>query len=370
MKNRIKNCYIHIPFCNKICSYCDFCKLYYDEKLVNKYLDELEKEISNIYQGEELETIYIGGGTPSALNNKQLERLFKVIEVFNKSNNIEFTIESNFENITKDKLLIYKKYGINRLSFGLESINKSNLSLLNRNITKNKVEDTINMCRELGFTNINIDLMYALPTEDIKILKEDLSYLFSLDVEHISTYSLIIEDHTMLKINGVINIPEDLDSEMYELICKEMKNHNYDHYEISNFSKTGYYSKHNLCYWNNEHYYGFGLGSSSYIDNKRITNTRSINRYLEGNYVLESIELSEIEMIEYEIMLNLRKSEGILLKDFKDKYQKDLLDIVDISELINNKLLIVEDNHVKIPEDKWYISNEIIVRMLEGCNYE
>ena len=354
----IKNCYIHIPFCNKICSYCDFCKLYYDEKFVNRYLDELEKEIKSIYKGEVLDTIYFGGGTPSSLNNKQLERLFEILNLFNKSETVEFTIESNFENINEEKLLIYKKNGINRLSFGLESINENNLTFLNRNITKEKINNTINSCRSLGFNNINIDLIYALPVEDISILKNDLGYIFSLDIEHISTYSLMIEDHTMLKINSIENISEELDYEMYKLICKEMKKNNYYHYEISNFSKSGYESKHNLCYWNNDNYYGFGLGASSYIDNKRITNTRSINKYLNGNYRLDIIELSNKDLIEYKIMLNLRKAEGISLEEVK----------LDVRDLVKEGLLIEENNRVRIPEEKWYVSNEIILRVLEDYN--
>ena len=354
----IKNCYIHIPFCNKICSYCDFCKLYYDEKFVNRYLDELEKEIKSIYKGEVLDTIYIGGGTPSSLNNKQLERLFEILNLFNKSETVEFTIESNFENINEEKLLIYKKNGINRLSFGLESINENNLTFLNRNITKEKINNTINSCRSLGFNNINIDLIYALPVEDISILKNDLGYIFSLDIEHISTYSLMIEDHTMLKINSIENISEELDYEMYKLICKEMKKNNYYHYEISNFSKSGYESKHNLCYWNNDNYYGFGLGASSYIDNKRITNTRSINKYLNGNYRLDIIELSNKDLIEYKIMLNLRNAEGISLEEVK----------LDVRDLVKEGLLIEENNRVRIPEEKWYVSNEIILRVLEDYN--
>ena len=358
MKSKITNCYIHIPFCNTICSYCDFCKLYYVDKYIDKYLDKLEEEINSIYQGEVLETIYIGGGTPSSLNIKQLERMFNILEVFKRSKDIEFTIESNFENITKEKLLLYKKYGINRLSFGLESISKKNLEFLNRNISKEKINDTISICRELGFNNINVDLMYALPVETIEDVKDDLNYIFSLDVEHISTYSLIIEDHTILKINNIKNISEDLDYEMYKLICKEMLNHNYEHYEISNFSKPGYYSKHNLCYWNNDNYYGFGLGASSYLGNRRITNTRSLNKYLYGKYILEDIELSDKEVIEYKIMLNLRKADGISL---------DEIDL-DVDDLIKDGLLIRYNHHLRIPEDKWYISNEIIIRVLEDYN--
>ena len=356
MKNKIKNCYIHIPFCDKICSYCDFCKLYYNEKYVDNYLDELEKEIKSIYQGEVLETIYIGGGTPSSLNIKQLTKLFEITKLLKKDTDFEFTIESNFENITEEKLLLYKEYGINRLSFGLESISNNNLSFLNRDISKNKINKIISLCRELEFNNINVDLMYALPVENISVLQKDLNYIFSLDVEHISTYSLMIEDHTMLKINGVKNISEDLDYEMYNLICREMAKHNYEHYEISNFSKQGYYSKHNLCYWGNANYYGFGLGASSYLGNKRITNTRSINKYLAGNYVLDSVLLSSKEILEYKIMLNLRKAEGISLEEVK----------LNIDELLKDGLLSKEDNRVRIPEDKWYISNEIIIKVLEG----
>ena len=368
MIKMVKNCYIHIPFCSNICSYCDFCKLYYNGDLVDKYLDELEKEINSIYQGEVLDTIYIGGGTPSSLTTKQLERLFEILNIFNKSKDIEFTIESNFENITKDKLAIYKENRINRLSFGLESINEDNLVFLNRKITKESINKTINTCRDLGFNNINIDLIYALPVEDINILKKDLEYIYSLDIEHISTYSLIIEDHTILKINNTKNISEDLDYEMYKYICKEMKEHNYRHYEISNFSKEGYYSKHNLCYWNNDYYYGFGLGASSYLNNKRITNTRSINKYLDSNYILEVNELTKDDLIEYEIMLNLRKAEGISLEEFKNKYNCNLKDIVNINSLIKEGYLKENNNHIMIPEDKWYLSNRIILKILEGYN--
>ena len=179
-----------------------------------------------------------------------------------------------------------------------------------------------------------------------------------LDIEHISTYSLIIEDHSILKINNIKNISEDLDYEMYKLICKEMLNHNYEHYEISNFSKPGYYSKHNLCYWNNDNYYGFGLGASSYLGNRRITNTRSLNKYLDGKYILEDIELSDKEVIEYKIMLNLRKADGISL---------DEIDL-DVDDLIKDGLLIRYNSHLRIPEDKCYISNEIIIRVLEDYN--
>ena len=369
LKQNINSCYIHIPFCDKICSYCDFCKMYKIDKFVDIYLDALEREIKSTYKGEELETIYIGGGTPSSLNINQLKRLFDILSVFKKSKNIEYTIENNFESTDREKLELYKRVGINRLSFGIETINKKSLELLERDIDLDKVHNIINTCRELGFNNINVDLMYALPNESMNDLGKDLEYIYSLDVEHISTYSLIIEDHTKLGINNTKNISEDLDYEMYEYICESMKNHGYGHYEISNFSKDGYSSKHNLCYWNNDNYYGFGLGASSYIDNMRITNTRSLDNYSKDKYVKEIEYLNDLDRIEYEVMLNLRKSNGIDLDIFKIKYNKSLDEVYDYKELINLGVLVLDNNHLYIPEDKWYISNSIIVDILERKVY-
>lgn len=361
----IKSCYIHIPFCDKICSYCDFCKMYKYDNLVDEYLDALEREIKSIYKGEELETIYIGGGTPSSLSIGELKRLFNILSIFKRSSNCEYTIENNFESTDREKLELYKEVGINRLSFGIETISKDGLKLLERDLDLDKVRDTINICRELGFNNINVDLMYALPNESIEDLEKDLKYIYSLDVEHISTYSLIIEDHTKLGINNTKNISEDLDYEMYKYICESMNSNGYKHYEISNFSKDGYESHHNLCYWDNNYYYGFGLGASSYIDNMRITNTRSLNNYKIGKYVKEVEYLNDEDTIEYEVMLNLRKSDGIDLDKFKSKYNRELKDIYNYNDLVELGVLELNNNHLYIPEDKWYISNSIIVDILE-----
>ena len=366
----IKSCYIHIPFCSTICSYCDFCKLFLKDKWIDEYLDALEKELKEIYQGEILDTIYIGGGTPSSLSLSQLERLFQILQNLKKSKNVEYTIEGNFESTTEEKLKIYQKYGINRLSFGLESIHSNNLDFLERKTDKKKVEEVIKTARKLGFSNINLDLMYALPTEDLKILKEDIQYVLSLQVEHISTYSLIIEEHTKLGIEKTRPIEEDLDYKMYQTICKTLKKNHYEHYEISNFAKQGYESKHNKTYWNNEFYYGFGLGACSYIDKKRIENTKSFSQYVKGYYQKEIIPISKEEKIEYEVMLNLRTKKGISLNLFYQKYDRRFEDCFEYDFLLQEKLLILEEERLFIPEDKWYISNEIIVKLLEGKKYE
>ena len=360
------SCYIHIPFCENICSYCDFCKMFYNENIVDNYLEQLEKEIRTLYKGEELRTIYIGGGTPSCLSVKQLEKLFEIINLFKKSNNVEFTVECNFSNTTIEKLELFKKYGINRISFGLETTNSKQLKFLEREENSEKTKEIISLCKKLGFDNVNVDLMYALPGETIDDLKCDLDFIKSLDIEHVSCYSLIVEDHTKLGIKNTENIDGDLDYQMYLEICKFMSDNGFNHYEISNYSKKGYESKHNLVYWNNDKYYGFGLGASGYIDNRRTTNTRSISNYLKGKYLLEEEILEKDDLIYYEIILNLRKSSGIDLEKLYSLYNVKL----DYTELVNLGLLKLDENKLYIPEDKWYISNEIIIRLLECVIYE
>ena len=363
----VKSAYIHIPFCEKICSYCDFCKMFYNEELVNKYLEELSVEIDNSYNNEVLDTIYIGGGTPSSLNIKQLNKLFNITNKLKLNKDYEFTIECNFENITHEKLNLFKKNNINRISFGLESINKNNLKVLDRTIDKDKVIDTINYCNEIGLNNINIDLIYAIKNESLEDLLEDIKFIKSLNITHISTYSLILEEHTKLYIEGYKYIDEDLDREMYDLICEELKE--YDHYEISNFAKDKKYrSRHNLTYWKNNEYYGFGLSSSGYLGQVRYEHTRSINKYLDHDYIKEDgIEyLSTKDKVYYEVIMNLRTREGINLLEFKNRYNTTLDKYYNYKDLVKNKLLVEEDNHLFIPYNLWYTSNSVIVKLLEG----
>ena len=315
-----KSVYIHIPFCDTICSYCDFCKFLKNDEWVNKYFKTLKKEIGNKYRGEILDTIYIGGGTPSCLNLEQLTKLFNIIKIFNKSDIIEFTFECNIENITEEKLKLLYKNGVNRLSIGIQTFNENYLNFLNRNHTKEDIIKKINLAKEIGFKNINIDLIYGIPNQTLEELNNDLDEFLKLDINHISTYSLIIEPNTKIFIEEIKNIDDNLDYEMYKLICDKLKDNRYNHYEISNFSKDGYESKHNLTYWNNNEYYGFGLGASGYIDNIRYDNTRSSNKYFNGEYVKEYHKLDINETIENEFILGLRKISGINKEIFKNKY--------------------------------------------------
>lgn len=354
----MKAVYIHIPFCNNICSYCDFPKLYYNKLWIDKYLDALEKEIVDRYNDELIETIYIGGGTPSSLDLEELTKLFNIISKI-KTNYKEYTIECNLDSLTKEKIDLFKKNNINRISIGIESFNEDNLKYLNRTLCNLELIDYM---KSIGITNINVDLIYAIPGESKETLISDIDELLKLDIPHISTYSLIIEPHTVLYNNKIENIDDSLDLEMYNIICSKLKD--YNHYEVSNFSKLGYESKHNLTYWNNEHYYGFGMGASGYIGSIRYTNTKSINKYIEGHYDYDSEELSERITMENEMILGLRKLEGVSISNFYKKYHKNIEEVFDIKKLLEERKLIIDNDYIKINEYYIYVSNEILINFI------
>lgn len=343
----INSLYIHIPFCNHICSYCDFCKFIYNEKLAREYINELIKEIRS-YNLSKMSTIYIGGGTPSSLNEDLLEVLLKELNPFLKENT-EFTIECNFESTNESKLKLFKKYGVNRLSFGVQSTNDEILKKLNRYHTKSDVVKTIKIAKDIGFNNINIDLIYGLPDTNKKMLEEDLNEFIKLDIEHISTYSLTVSPNTIFFNKGIQEVDDNESRELYDLIYNFLNEHGYYRYEVSNFSKIGYESKHNQTYWDNKEYVGVGLGASGYIKNIRYQNTKSLNEYLKGNYRFSDEEVSHIDNINYFLMLKLRKEKGFMLNELQeicslDEYNK-ILD--SFNKFVKNGLIILDNKCIK-----------------------
>ena len=338
--------------------------MFYNDKFMEKYLDALQKEIMNYYQKDIIKTIYIGGGTPSCLPLKYLVELFDIIKIFKVDDKIEFTFECNVNDINEDLLELLRTNGVNRLSIGVESFNSNNLNLLNRSHTYDEVKKKIQLAKSMGFNNINVDLMYAIPNENIGILKEDISKILDLDVEHISTYSLIIEDNTVLGINNTKYIDEDIDYEMYKLINKELKNKGYNQYEVSNYSKEGYESKHNLTYWNNDEYYGFGLGASGYINNIRYDNTRSLNNYCDGKYHINEEIMTKEKNMENEMILGLRKINGISCEYFFNKYGVKVEDVFEINKLLEEGKLIKKGDNIFISDDYIYLSNDILINFI------
>ncbi len=351
--------YIHIPFCNHICTYCDFCKRYTNDELINNYLDALFEEIKEKYQKEKLKTLYIGGGTPSSLNITLLDKLLSITKVFKKDHDCEFTIEVNPESITEEKLKLFKKYGINRISIGIESTQDKFLKYLGRHHNFTLVEEKIALIKKY-FDNINVDLIYALKDETINDLKQDLDNIIKLDINHISTYSLEIHDNTILGINKEVSIQQELDSDMYYFICNYLKKKGFNHYEISNFSQNNKCSHHNLVYWHNEKYYGFGMGASGYINNIRYTNTRSLFNYMQKKRIVYQEEITLKDKISYELILGFRLINGINKDNFKKKYGIDLIEQYNIKKLIRDGLLVDDGTNIKVSYDKLYIENVIL----------
>lgn len=360
----MESVYIHIPFCRSICSYCDFCKMLYNGSFVTQYLNALLKEIKDRYDGEEIKTLYIGGGTPSSLSIKDLKYLFEIVRQFNLTKLEEFTFECNLNDLNEELLQFLFDNGVNRLSIGIESFNEDKLKFMERFHSYQEACNIFKIIRNIGFTNVNVDLIYGIPGETLKDLKKDLELILKLNPDHISTYSLIVEDNTKIGINGVIPIPEELDASMYEEICDLLDVKKYEHYEVSNFALKGKKSKHNLKYWNNEEYYGFGLGASGYTNGVRYENTRSLTEYVKGN-VRKNEEILSVEDKMYnELMLGFRKMEGINLKEFFIKYGVNMQEVFDLHEVLKNEELIVDGEYIYVNPEYIYVMNEILIKIL------
>ena len=310
--------YIHIPFCKSKCKYCSFVSTV-DESLVSSYLDALSSEISCRYNSEPARTLYLGGGTPSLLSIKNIER---IIKPFNISKNCEITFEINPDDADIEYLKGLKSIGINRLSFGVQTFNDEILTEIGRRHNSASALKAIENANTVGFDNISIDLIYGLPQQNEKILKNDLDIIKNLDLKHVSTYGLKIESPSFYYFAPPQNLPDDdFQADMYLMINEKLKSAGFDRYEISNFSKKNYESKHNLNYWSNSEYYGFGAAAHGYQNEVRYSNSENIEEYIKSplKHFSENI-LSEKEKLEEEIFLGFRREKGINIEDINEKY--------------------------------------------------
>lgn len=353
--------YIHIPFCIKKCEYCDFVSYCNKKEYVPQYINALKKEIKdNINKEYKITTIYIGGGTPSSIEENYIADIIETIKLnmndedLKNFENIEVTIEVNPGTVNKEKLQVYKKIGINRLSIGLQETHNELLKSIGRIHTYEEFIKTYNLARKIGFNNINVDLMIALPNQTIQDIKENLEKITKLNPEHISVYSLILEEGTPLynKYNeNKIKLPdEDLERNMYWYVKNTLENNGYVHYEISNFSKKGFESKHNMNCWNQEEYLGFGVAAHSYNKKIRYSNTNSIEEYIEeSNKIIHEKQTLEDMQKEY-MLLGLRKIEGINIQKFKNKFAQNPIFIFkeQLNKLVDEELIIVDGNEIKL----------------------
>ncbi|TDL77245.1 oxygen-independent coproporphyrinogen III oxidase [Rhodococcus qingshengii] len=375
----IKAAYLHIPFCEHICHYCDFNKVFLKGQPVDEYLQALEQEMVltlNKYPTDKLQTIFVGGGTPTSLNEQQLERFCgSITRNLPMNRNVEFTFEANPGDLTKEKLQILKDAGVNRLSLGVQTFNDELLKKIGRVHRAKDVYQTVENAKSIGFKNISIDLIFSLPTQTITDFKESLTQAFTLDIQHYSAYSLIIEPKTVfynLMQKGKLPTPgEDAEAAMYELLMEQMEKHGFNQYEISNFSKPGYESKHNLTYWNNDYYYGFGAGAHSYVNGWRRSNAGPLKKYMElinnGNLpIFQEHQTSKAEQIEEEMFLGLRKTDGVSISHFIGKFDIDPLEIFEneISDLIAKKWIEVKKDNIYLTKTGRLLGNEVFQSFL------
>lgn len=347
------NLYIHIPFCKKKCYYCDFISYPNKDDYIEEYIDTVIKEYSN-YKAEEyiIKTVYIGGGTPSYIDSKYIVKLLKEINLEKAE---EITIEINPGTVTKEKLIDYRNSGINRLSIGLQATQDTLLKEIGRIHTYNEFLDTYNMAREVGFKNINIDLMLALPKQHIEDLIQSVKRIIELNPEHISIYSLILEEGT--KMYDMVNkqkctLPkEDEEREMYWAVKNILEKNGYNHYEISNFAKNGYHSKHNIDCWNQKEYIGIGAAAHSYLDNRRYSNLGNIEEYIKNYHDKEIHEIQDKISKQKEYMiLGLRKLDGIYISEFELKFNENPIYLFrnELNKLVNQELIEIDLNNIRL----------------------
>ena len=354
--------YVHIPFCEAICRYCDFCKrIKKDDQMIDDYIDVLKSEYEKLNQ--RFDTIYIGGGTPSMLSIKQLEKL---LSIFKRENPIEYTIEVNPESFTYEKGQLFKAYNINRVSIGVQTFNESILKSLNRKHRNQAVFDTIHNLLDIGITNISLDLIFALPNQTLDDVKADLAILKTLPIRHVSYYSLILEENTQLYLdylNGLYTpTDDDLEALMYIEIKTYLSNLGYTHYEVSNFHK-GAPSLHNMIYWKNNYYHAIGAGSHGFYKD-RYYYTRNVSDYIK-NQTKKTIPQTNYMNYQDTLIFGLRMLEGIDLNKLENKFNRHPLnDFPKLHTLIESGLLILEDNHLKVSDKGLLFLNQIEVMFI------
>ena len=371
--------YIHIPFCSKKCDYCDFVSYSMDEEAQHRYLDALKCEIDMLalkFSSNTFNSLYIGGGTPSIVFDGFIRDLAKkVFSSFHFVEGFEFTIEVNPSSVTREKLFEYLQSGVNRVSMGVQCLDSKLLHNLGRIQSIDNIDNAFKLLHKMRFTNIGSDVMIGLPDQTLKSVKETINYLIKQNVRHISIYTLQIENHTLLfdRVQKVKIKPlgEEMCLKMYNMVYRMLKKAGFIRYEVSNFAKPTFESMHNFKYWNEVEYVGLGVSAHSYMSNYRYNNTKHLDKYI------EAIELGElpIEFKEYlnfeerrteRIMLSMRLASGLDLQRFKEDFKEDLLKTRadNISKLINMGLVKIENGHLKLTENSFYVSNSIIMELL------
>ena len=366
--------YIHIPFCKHKCSYCDFVSFAGKDDLIQQYIKCLKDEIRIKKNNDYLvKTIYIGGGTPSYISAKSIKDILNVIrEKFKIDDNAEITIEINPGTVDEEKMQTYIEAGINRISVGLQSANDVLLKEIDRIHNFEQFLETIRIAKSVGFSNINADVMIGLPNQTIYDVEDTINLLLKENLQHISVYSLIVEDGTKIKKqieNKKLSLPDDeIERYMYWFTKRKLEKNGFIHYEISNFAKPGYASKHNMDCWNQKEYIGFGLNASSYEDDVRYKNTSDLRAYINNlekgeqfkNIQIEERQDKKAKMDEF-FLLGLRKINGVNLNEFEHKFNENPIFIYKdtFEKLLDEDLIVFDINYVKLSKKGLDLANQV-----------
>ena len=374
MHTKPTSAYVHIPFCTQICFYCDFSKVFIKNQPVDAYLEHLIQETRS-YEIGKLRTLYIGGGTPTALSAQQLAYLLTELpKVMDLSGVEEFTIEANPGDLDPDKIAVLKDSQVNRVSLGVQTFDNKMLKKIGRSHQEQDIYDNIRHLKQAGFDNISIDLIYALPGQTMDQVKENVAKAIDLDIPHMSLYSLILENHTVFMNRmrrGKLPLPkEELEAEMFEYIIEELEKAGFEHYEISNFSKPGFESCHNLVYWDNAEYYGLGAGASGYVDGIRYKNHGPIRHYLEaveaGKARITEEHLTLEEKMEEELFLGLRKKTGVSKARFEEKFGVSFDQRYGqvVASLTEQGLLVPDDKQVRMTKRGLFLGDTVAEKFI------
>lgn len=374
MQTKPTSAYVHIPFCTQICYYCDFSKVFIKNQPVDSYLEHLIEEYDS-YDIKKLRTLYIGGGTPTALSAPQLAFLLeKLTDKLDLSYLEELTIEANPGDLDQEKIAVLKDSPVNRVSLGVQTFNDRMLKQIGRSHLEKDIFENIANLKKAGFDNISIDLIYALPKQTMEDVKTNVAKAIALDIPHMSLYSLILENHTVFMNRmrrGKLPLPkEDLEAEMFDYIIAELEKAGFEHYEISNFSKPGFESRHNLMYWDNAEYYGIGAGASGYVDGVRYKNHGPIRHYLQaveaGNARVQEEVLTLKEKMEEEMFLGLRKKSGVSKKRFEEKFGFSFEDRYGavVSELTEQGLLVPDRDIVRMTKQGLFLGDTVAEKFI------
>ena len=374
MQTKPTSAYVHIPFCTQICYYCDFSKVFIKNQPVDSYLEHLIEEYHS-YDIKKLRTLYIGGGTPTALSAPQLAFLLeKLTDKLDLSYLEELTIEANPGDLDEEKIAVLKDSPVNRVSLGVQTFNDRMLKQIGRSHLEKDIYENIANLKKVGFDNISIDLIYALPKQTMEDVKTNVAKAIALDIPHMSLYSLILENHTVFMNRmrrGKLPLPkEDLEAEMFDYIIAELGKAGFEHYEISNFSKPGFESRHNLMYWDNAEYYGLGAGASGYVDGVRYKNHGPIRHYLQaveaGTARVREEVLTLHEKMEEEMFLGLRKKSGVSKKRFEEKFGVSFEDQYGavVSELTELGLLVPDRDIVRMTKQGLFLGDTVAEKFI------